>query len=341
MSRPLRIEYPGAVYHVINRGNHREQVFFCDEDYYLFLEKLFIFVELFDVEIYTYCLMPNHFHLQLKTRQPNLSRFMQSLLTSFTLSINKKHKKSGHLFQGRFTALLVESELYKNKLSRYIHLNPVKTLAVESLDLSKRKQILTDYQWSSYVYYIELKKKPVWLNRQYVLKSWGRTIENQVKNYRKYVEQGMLINNKEDLSQDTLHNIIGRDSFRNHIIRKYLTLKNAEIDVREQPELATLKSISFETILKIVKSYYRLQNIEQILIRKRCHRKARKVAIFFASKYCRRTISLSQIAAKFHLKISGLNTAKDKLSSTILIDQRLKSELQEIRNKIEKRKTEV
>lgn len=341
MSRPLRIEYPGAVYHIINRGNHRERVFFCDDDYRLFLKKLLLFAELFDVEIYAYCLMPNHFHLQIKTRQANLSRFMQSFLTSFTLSINKKHETVGHLFQGRFSSQLVESELYKNKLSRYIHLNPVKTLVTESLDLSKRKKLLIDYQWSSYIYYIGLKKKPTWLNWQYVLKSWGGTIEDQMKNYRKYVEQGLLTDNREELSQDTLHNIIGRDSFRDRVIRKYLISKNPEIDAREQPELAMLKSISFEIIIDVVKSYYQLQDAKQILIRKQCHRKARRVAIFFASKYCRRTVSLSKIATKFNLKISGLNTAKDKLSSKILTDLSLKCELKKIEDEIEKRKTEV
>jgi REP-associated tyrosine transposase len=341
MSRPLRIEYPGAVYHIINRGNHQERIFSCDDDYRLFLKKLLLFAELFDIEIYAYCLMSNHFHLQLKTRQANLSRFMQSFLTSFTLSINKKHNKSGHLFQGRFSSQLVESELYKNKLSRYIHLNPVKTSATESLVLLKRQKLLIECQWSSYIYYIGLKKKPVWLNRQYVLKSWGDTIENQVKNYRQYVEQGLSTDNMKELSQNTLHNIIGSDSFRDRVIRKYLVLKNPKVDSREQPELATLKSISFKTVIEVVKSYYKIQDTEQILIRKQCHRKARKIAIFFASEYCRRTISLSQIAAKFNIKISGMNTAKDNLSNAILTDKNLKCELQSIRNKIEKRKTEV
>ena len=126
MSRPLRIEYPGACYHVINRGNRGEQIFFNASDYNLFIEKLSEFTKLFDVVVHSYCIMKNHFHLMATTREANLSKFMQSFTTSFTISINNKYNKPGHLFQGRYKALLVQSELYKNDLSRYIHLNPVK-----------------------------------------------------------------------------------------------------------------------------------------------------------------------------------------------------------------------
>ena len=341
MSRSLRVEFSGAVYHVINRGNRRDCVFSSDADYMLFMEKLVRFSELFEVVIYAYCLMPNHFHLHLKTRHANLSRFMQSFLTSFTLSLNKKYGKSGHLFQGRFNSQLVDGELYKNKLSRYIHLNPVKTKAVASKGLLERKRLLKDYRWSSYLSYIGLKEKPKWLDRQYVLKSWGASLEEQMKNYRSYVEQGLLSDNREELSQDSLHNIIGRDSFRKMVIRKYLTLKNGRLDAREQPELAKLKGVTFETVLDAVMSYYRIDNIDRILVRKQCDHAARRGAILLASEYCRRQLTLSQIATRFNLKISGLNTAKDKLSTKVLKDKALKRELQKIRNSIEKRKTEV
>ena len=114
MPRPLRIEYSGASYHVINRGNRRDQVFFSDSDYLLYIEKLEEYATLYDVIVYSYCLMPNHYHLFLKTRLANLGKFMQSFNTSFTLTMNSKHNKSGHLFQGRYKAQLIETELYKS-----------------------------------------------------------------------------------------------------------------------------------------------------------------------------------------------------------------------------------
>ncbi len=130
MARPLRIEYVDAYYHVMNRGNRRQIVFAEAPDYELFLERLREFSGLFDVRLLCYCCLPNHFHLYVRTVQPNLSRFMQSLLTSFTISLNRRHHSSGHLFQGRFTAHLVENEAYGAEVSRYIHLNPVRIKAL-------------------------------------------------------------------------------------------------------------------------------------------------------------------------------------------------------------------
>ena len=139
MARPLRIEIPGAYYHVMNRGNQRQTVFHRDGDRLLFLEKLAASADLFTVDILAYCLMPNHFHLYVRVPQGNLSRFMQSFLTSFTVVINRRRKSSGHVFQGRFKAELVEAERYGNEVSRYLHLNPVRTAPVRSLPAEEKQ----------------------------------------------------------------------------------------------------------------------------------------------------------------------------------------------------------
>ena len=133
MARPLRIEYPGACYHVINRGNQCSTVFYDAEHYEFFVQKLGAFAKQYDISAYCYCLMPNHFHVYLKTRQANLSRFMQAFLTSFTVTMNRRRRMSGHIFPGRFKAQLVEDELYRSKLSRYIHLNPVQMKSVSRI----------------------------------------------------------------------------------------------------------------------------------------------------------------------------------------------------------------
>ena len=159
MARALRIEYPNACYHVINRGNRKERIFFSDADYRLFLEKLSEYTGLYDVVIHSYCLMPNHFHLQLTTLHPNLSKFMQSFTTSFTISMNYKYNRPGHLFQGRYKSQLVESMKYKNELSRYIHLNPVKINKFDGLPLPTLKKYLHDYKWSSFRSYIGVERK--------------------------------------------------------------------------------------------------------------------------------------------------------------------------------------
>ena len=128
MARPLRLEYPGACDHVMHRGNRGMTVFKAEAHYRLFLAKLAVCADEHRVDIRAYCLMANHFHLYLCTPEGNLSRFMQVFLTSFAIiSFNRLDGERGHLFQGRFKAILVEDEAYGSAVGRYIHLNPVRT----------------------------------------------------------------------------------------------------------------------------------------------------------------------------------------------------------------------
>jgi len=150
MARPLRIEYEGACYHVMNRGNGRQRVFHGDDDYGLFLDKLARSVETFRVSVRAWCLMPNHFHLYLATPAANLSRFMQSFLTAFTVSHHRRHRSSGHLFGGRFKAVLVEDEAYGQEVGRYIQLNPVRVSRWRRAPLASRREHLRAHPWSSY-----------------------------------------------------------------------------------------------------------------------------------------------------------------------------------------------
>jgi len=127
MARPLRIEFPGAVYHVTSRGNARRKIYRDDEDREAFLATLAWVAERFGWRCHAYCLMDNHFHLLLETPQPNLSRGMRQLNGVYTQSFNRRHRKAGHLFQGRFKAILAEKDSYLLELARYIVLNPVRT----------------------------------------------------------------------------------------------------------------------------------------------------------------------------------------------------------------------
>jgi REP element-mobilizing transposase RayT len=154
MARAVRIEYPDACYHVTNRGNQRGKVFFSEEHYKLFVEKLGEMAMQYGVSVYTYCCMPNHFHLYLETKHANLSKFMQSFLTSFCVTMNRLRNSSGHIFQGRYKAHLVEDEPYGIEVSRYIHLNPVRVKR-----LSKRR--------------IEEKREYLYLNRKPTAESRG------------------------------------------------------------------------------------------------------------------------------------------------------------------------
>ncbi len=318
MARPLRVEYEGACYHVVSRGNHREVVFEDTSDCELFLDKLVEFADIYAVVIYSYCLMPNHFHLHIRTHQGNLSKFMQSFLTSFTINMNRRRSKSGHLFQGRYKAQLVESEPYKNKLSRYIHLNPVKIKAHEGMSPAAIKARLTDYKWSSYRCYVGLEKKPSWLDRRFVLSSWGEYAAEKMHNYKNYVEKGIKTDNAEDIRALAGGSIIGSETFKEKIVVKYLDRDLTDIDAREQPILAKVNSFAFEEVLYAVRKHYKTKDASQITARRGCHMEARKIAMLLVGKHCRKNETLTSLAARFGVKISGFNMAGDRARKELL-----------------------
>ena len=142
MARKKRIWYPGAFYHVMSRGNHRNVIFREHEDYIYFLRVIQILREKYAFRIHTLCLMTNHFHMILETSDVEIWKIMQKLLSLYAEEFNYRYDCSGHLFEGRYTACLIEEDSYFLEVSRYIHLNPVKAGMV-------KKPI--DYQYSSYL----------------------------------------------------------------------------------------------------------------------------------------------------------------------------------------------
>src|SRR6266508_2020479 len=140
MARPVRIEYPGAVYHVICRGNNRQAVFRDEQDRTRYLDKLSFYCQDKSVDLLSYCLLGNHVHL-VETPQGNLAKMMQAFQTSYTVSFNKRYRRSGHVFEQRYKALLVDKDNYLVQASRYIHLNTV------SARIVSRPQ---DYRWRRY-----------------------------------------------------------------------------------------------------------------------------------------------------------------------------------------------
>ena len=191
MARPIRIEYEGAVYHVTIRGNDRNAIFKTDADQERFLTVLSESVERYDVRLYLYCLMKNHTHMVLETPRGNLSRFMHRLQTAYTVHFNHRHRRSGHLMQGRFGASVVNEDGYILKLSRYVHLNPVFIRSNRSKAPYERVSILRSYVWSSYRAYIGEAKREDFVDYGPVLAMMDgpkRTIKSQ---YRRFVEAGI------------------------------------------------------------------------------------------------------------------------------------------------------
>jgi putative transposase len=170
MARKLRVEYPGAVYHVMNRGDRREPIFRTDQDRMLFLDTLAAACQKTGWQVHALCLMPNHFHLVLETPSANLVAGMKWFLGTYTGRFNRRHKLFGHLFSGRYKSLIVEGggTGYLKTVCDYVHLNPVRA------KLIKPQEKLSRYRWSSYpAYLLPQRKRPRWLRVDRLLGEHG------------------------------------------------------------------------------------------------------------------------------------------------------------------------
>ena len=214
----------------------------------------------------------------------------------------------------------------------------MKTKSNEELSSTTRKSRLSEYKWSSYRFYIGLEKKPKWLNRRFVLSSWGGSASEKMHNYQKYVETGIKRDNTDDISALSGGIIIGSKSFKEDIVNKYLIHDVSDIDSREQPLLATINTFSVEDIIKGIKEYYNIKETEKITIRRGCHPEARKVAMFMTAKHCRRRETLTSLAKVFGVKISGFNSAADNFKKNLDNDRSLNNTLFRIEEIIKKRK---
>ena len=170
MPRQLRVEYPGAIYHVMNRGDRREAIFRDDTDCELFLRTLTEACGKTGWLVHALCLMPNHFHLVVETPQPNLVAGMKWFLGTYTSRFNRRHKLSGHLFGGRYKALLVDGSGtgYLRTVCAYVHLNPARAKVLGA------QEPLRQYRWSSYPWYLRAPaQRPGWLRVDRVLGEMG------------------------------------------------------------------------------------------------------------------------------------------------------------------------
>src|SRR6266850_912554 len=166
MARKLRVQYPGAVYHVMSRGNHRGRIVRNDSDRQLFLKTLGEACQKANFQVHAYCLMNNHFHLVIETPKANLVAGMKWFLSTYTARHNRRHKLFGHLFSGRYKALMVDAKTpgYLRAVCEYVHLNPVRAKVLQP------QQPLSEFQWSSYPAYLKTpSQRPAWLRVDRVL----------------------------------------------------------------------------------------------------------------------------------------------------------------------------
>jgi len=242
MARPLRIEYPGAHYHVMSRGNERRRIVRDDADREKRLDWLRRTVETYGWRLHAFVLMNNHDHLFVETPQANLSGGMQFFNGSYTSYFNRRHRRSGHLFQGRYKAQLVEEEGYYLEVSRYIHLNPVRAGCVERPE---------QYRWSSYGGYHNPRRTFAWTTYEKVLGEFGPDPKKSRAAYRKFVSAAVGQKLASPFSQALRGVLVGSETFAERV-REMLSDCEADPGVPElgqlrgKPSLATIREVVAE-----------------------------------------------------------------------------------------------
>jgi REP element-mobilizing transposase RayT len=265
MARALRIEYEGALYHILSRGNEQRDIFLEDDDRRSFLKVLGEMSQRFDIDILAYVLMGNHYHLLLRTRKANLSKSMHWLGTTYARHFNLRHLRSGHLFQGRFKSILVQNEAYLIQLSCYIHRNPLRA------GISNR---LAAYPWSSYRAYAFEANHPEWLNTklllsQFKMKDPHKAYREKVKKYSEEEDQiwenlryGLVFGTKrflEQIKKDYLSkgpdaelpqlNQIIKNKRPFKLLQKAVKILNCDVLKSNEPERFLIKNIQDRDLL--------------------------------------------------------------------------------------------
>ena len=288
MARPLRIEFPNAIYHVMARGNGRQRIFHADADYQRMTDGLAKTIARTGWQVFAFVWMPNHIHLFVRTPKPNLSVGMQYLRSGFANWYAKRHQRTGHLFQGRFKAELVEDESYFWTLSRYVHLNPV-----------RGKKPLVDHPsswaWSSYPGYCRKSARVDWIEYESVLAAWQGEMGGKDSGlaYRRFVESGLETPPSNPLDNALEGWLLGSDTFLKKV--KKLMTKPQHID--QTPKARRLTSLDANEVITAVAAYFNAS--PESYQSKRSTAPGRDLAAYLAHR--RTTATLRELATAFGL----------------------------------------
>jgi REP element-mobilizing transposase RayT len=320
MGRPLRIEYPGALYHVTSRGNEKQDIFLEDSDRKRFLGLLEDYHDRFDLVVHCFVLMANHYHLTLETPQGNLLKVMHGINSSYTGYFNRKYGRVGHLFQGRYRGILVDKDSYLVELTRYVHLNPVRAKVVERPE---------EYPWSSYAGYIWKRKRVGWMEYGWILSQFGSDEGAAVRMYRKFVESGMDEPGDSPLGGVVGQVLLGGEEMLGKV-KKLLRGKEVGHDVVERRRFRDAPRA--EDIISAVGS---VLGVDEAMItgRGRKGNEARKLAVYLVKRYS--GMSNGEIGALFGgIHSSGVTKASGRVEEKMKRDARIRGLMDTIMSKV-------
>lgn len=304
MSRPLRLQFPGAFYHITSRGNERRTVFYTRADRKRFYDYLEAAADRYGAVVHAFCLMSNHYHLLLETPDGNLSHILQYLNGSYTTYFNIKRKRSGHLFQGRFKSILIEADTYAIELSRYIHRNPLRAGMVDAPH---------QYEWSSYRAYIGISARPRWLSTDLILAQFGS--QDPQGRYRTFVDAPGEDDDVSPLDTTVGDILLGTEEF--------ISIMSEEVTTERAPDKAVpaIRALSHRPAVDdIVKVVADLVPEEPRL--------ARKITLYFCHRYT--GMNHKMIGSHFGIGDSAVYQA----SKRIIEEARSNERLQGILNKV-------
>ena len=310
MGRPLRIEYSGAYYHVTSRGNEKKDVFRSQKDREKFLSYLESATERYGAAVHAYCLMSNHYHLLMETPEGNLSQIMRHINGAYTNYFNTKRQRAGHLFQGRYKAILVEKDAYALELSRYIHLNPVRAGMV---------QMPGEYRWSSYRSYIGQTARPEWLKITDQLGQFSGAEKEKQDSYRHFVEAIIGEDEQNPLAAALGTAILGSHEFIAEIEERHLAEKQADPDIPDMRKITCRWSL--EEIVETVKAATKQEN-----------RLAKKLSIYLCHRYS--GARLKEIGNLFGICAAGVSQESRRFAVRIQEDSELKKIVDGLRERI-------
>jgi putative transposase len=316
VGRPLRIEYPGALYHITSRGNERKKIFLEDADKIKFLEILEDYHSRFNILIHSYVLMDNHYHFIVETPKGNLTKVMHGVNGWYTGYFNRKYRRSGHLFQGRYKGIFVDKDAYLVQLSRYIHLNPVRAEIVERPE---------QYRWSSYSGYIGKNRECTWVEYSWILSAFGSDLKTAKKKYQQYTEEGLdtdIGNPTKDLYGQI---ILGGEEFIEKI-KGMLKGKPLSSEIIERKRLTGNPQPG--DVIKIVAEMFGVDEKEINCKGSRANT-ARKAAIYFMQRYA--GLGNAEVGELFGgLHYSAVSKASARLREDIAKDKKLSKIIQRI-----------
>lgn len=319
MSRPLRIEYPGAWYHVMNRGRRSEEIYTDAKDRESFIKVMQEAADQWNLRVSVYCLMSNHYHLLIQTPDGNLSRGMRHINGVYTQRFNRRHKKEGQLFRGRYKAVLVEANSHLLEVMRYIHRNPLRAGLVKTL---------MDYRWSSHEGYLSKAKKWSWLQKEDLLSMLEISRTKQRTAYVDFVSKGESEEIEIFYSLKNLPSILGDKSFKYFIQEKFSDLLN-------QPEIPESKKLTpeVEKVISVVSEFYRVSRGELFNSRRGYENLQRDVAIYLVRNLCR--MILPDVGREFGIEnYSSVSSAVQRVRLRLESDKGLREELGQIKKNV-------